>query len=51
MYFSNSEKFGRSTAATQYFIKMAGFLGVPVVAWNADNIGLEKVGSDDKKSV
>ncbi len=44
IYFSNSGEFGRSTAASQYFIKMAGFLGVPVIAWNADNIGLEKVG-------
>ncbi len=44
VYFSNSEEFGRSTAASQYFIKMAGFLGVPVIAWNADNVGLEKVG-------
>ena len=43
VYFSNTEKFGRSTAASQYFLQMAGFLGIPVIAWNADNNGLEKV--------
>ena len=43
LYLSNAEKFGQSTAASQYFLKMAGFLGIPVIAWNADNTGLEKV--------
>ena len=43
LFFSNAEKFGRTTAAAQYFLKMAGFLGIPVIAWNADNTGLEKV--------
>ena len=43
LYLSSAEKFGQSTAATQYFLKMAGFLGIPVIAWNADNTGLEKV--------
>jgi len=43
LLFSNSEEFGRSTAATQYLVQMAGFLGVPVLAWNADNTGIEKV--------
>merc|ERR1719264_254330 len=42
VYLSNTEKFGRSTAASQYFLQMAGFLGIPVIAWNADNNGLEK---------
>jgi len=43
LYFTNTEKFGRSTAASQYFLQMAGFLGIPVIAWNADNSGLESV--------
>lgn len=43
IYFTNTEKFGRSTAASQYFLQMAGFLGIPVIAWNADNAGLESV--------
>ena len=42
IYFTNTEKFGRSTAASQYFLQMAGFLGIPVIAWNADNSGLER---------
>lgn len=45
LYFTNTEKFGRSTAASQYFLQMAGFLGIPVIAWNADNSGLESVSS------
>ena len=43
LYFTNTEKFGRITAASQYFLQMAGFLGIPVIAWNADNAGLESV--------
>ena len=42
IYFTNTEKFGRTTAASQYFLKMAGFLGIPVLAWNADNTGLDR---------
>ena len=37
-----SETFGRSTAASQYFLQLAGYLGIPVIAWNADNSGLER---------
>ena len=43
IYFTNTEKFGSSTAASQYLLQMASFLGMPVIAWNADNSGLEKV--------
>ena len=43
LYFTNTEQFGRQTAASQYFLQMAGFLGIPVIAWNADNAGLESV--------
>ena len=50
VYLSNTEKFGRSTAASQYFLQMAGFLGIPVIAWNADNNGLEKVRGRRKRS-
>ena len=51
VYFSNTEKFGRSTAASQYFLQMAGFLGIPVIAWNADNNGLEKVRKEKGASI
>ena len=43
LYFTNTEEFGRRTAASQYFLQMAGFLGIPVIAWNADNAGLGSV--------
>ena len=43
LYFTNTEQFGRTTAASQYFLQMASFLGIPVIAWNADNAGLESV--------
>ncbi len=36
-------RYGRSTASSQYFLQLAGYLGIPVIAWNADNSGLEKV--------
>ncbi|XP_047737425.1 glutamate receptor ionotropic, NMDA 2B, partial [Hyalella azteca] len=42
MYLFNNEKFGRSTASVQYFFQLAGYLGIPVISWNADNSGLER---------
>ena len=42
LYLTNSELFGRSTASSQYFLQLASYLGIPVVAWNADNSGLER---------
>lgn len=41
----NYEQYGRSTASAQYFLQLAGYLGIPVIAWNADNSGLERVSS------
>ena len=37
-----SEHFGRTTAASQYFLQLAGYLGIPVISWNADNSGFER---------
>ncbi|XP_058806927.1 glutamate receptor ionotropic, NMDA 2D-like isoform X2 [Phymastichus coffea] len=42
LYLMNYEQYGRSTASTQYFLQLAGYLGIPVIAWNADNSGLER---------
>ncbi|XP_063227962.1 glutamate receptor ionotropic, NMDA 2B [Bacillus rossius redtenbacheri] len=42
LYLMNNEQYGRSTASAQYFLQLAGYLGIPVVAWNADNSGLER---------
>lgn len=43
LYLMNYETYGRSTASAQYFLQLAGYLGIPVIAWNADNSGLERV--------
>ncbi|CAH1977170.1 unnamed protein product [Acanthoscelides obtectus] len=42
LYLINYEQYGRSTASAQYFLQLAGYLGIPVIAWNADNSGLER---------
>lgn len=50
LYLMNYEKYGRSTASAQYFLQLAGYLGIPVIAWNADNSGLERVSSPGNTS-
>ena len=47
LYLMNYEQYGRSTASAQYFLQLAGYLGIPVIAWNADNSGLERVRAID----
>ncbi|XP_011502038.1 PREDICTED: glutamate receptor ionotropic, NMDA 2B [Ceratosolen solmsi marchali] len=42
LYLMNNEQYGSSTASAQYFLQLAGYLGIPVIAWNADNSGLER---------
>ncbi|ERL92387.1 hypothetical protein D910_09701, partial [Dendroctonus ponderosae] len=42
LYLMNYEQYGPSTASAQYFLQLAGYLGIPVIAWNADNSGLER---------
>ena len=32
IYLSNNEVFGRSTASSQYFLQLASYLGIPVIA-------------------
>lgn len=43
VFLTNSHTYGASTASWQYFLQLAGYLGIPVIAWNADNSGLEQV--------
>ena len=43
LYLFNMETFGRATASTQYFFQLSSYLGIPVISWNADNSGLERV--------
>ncbi|UYV79947.1 GRIN2B [Cordylochernes scorpioides] len=42
LYFTNSEVYGSNAASAQYILQLMGYLGIPVIAWNADNIGLEQ---------
>ncbi|CAG0885260.1 unnamed protein product [Darwinula stevensoni] len=41
-YLTNTEVYGRNTASAQYFLQLSSYLGIPVIAWNADNSGLER---------
>ncbi|XP_043223940.1 glutamate receptor ionotropic, NMDA 2B-like isoform X2 [Amphibalanus amphitrite] len=42
IYINNKEHYGRNTASSQYFLQLARYLGIPVIAWNADNSGLDQ---------
>ncbi|XP_069971553.1 uncharacterized protein [Penaeus vannamei] len=42
IFLTQTESYSRSTASAQYFLQLAGYLGIPVIAWNADNSGLEQ---------
>lgn len=33
LYLMNHEQYGRSTASAQYFLQLAGYLGIPVIAF------------------
>lgn len=39
-YPADSESYGRTTASSQYFMHLASYTGIPIIAWNADNSGL-----------
>lgn len=51
VYLMNYEQYGRSTASAQYFLQLAGYLGIPVISWNADNSGLERTASQSTMQV
>ncbi|XP_023347028.1 glutamate receptor ionotropic, NMDA 2B [Eurytemora carolleeae] len=52
IYLTDTERYGRSTASSQYFLQLAAYLGIPVIAWNPDNSGLEKrTFQDGQKSI
>ncbi|CAB4054253.1 GRIN2B [Lepeophtheirus salmonis] len=47
LYLTNSENYGQDTVASQYFIHLARYVGLPLISWNADNSGFEQsTGSD-----
>lgn len=45
IYMTNSDVYVQNTASAQYLMQLTGYLGIPMIAWNADNIGLEQVSS------
>ena len=47
IYMTNSDVYVQNTASAQYLMQLTGYLGIPMIAWNADNIGLEQVRRDD----
>ncbi|KAG8192932.1 hypothetical protein JTE90_028057 [Oedothorax gibbosus] len=43
IYLTNSEVYGTNAASVQYLLQLTGYLGIPVISWNVDNVGLEQV--------
>lgn len=43
IYMTNTPTYGTNAASAQYVLQLIGYLGIPVIAWNIDNIGLEQV--------
>ncbi|OQR74404.1 glutamate-like, partial [Tropilaelaps mercedesae] len=41
-YFTNSETFGSNAASVEYVHQLLGYLGIPVISWNPDNIALDE---------
>ncbi|KZC10020.1 Glutamate [NMDA] receptor subunit epsilon-2 [Dufourea novaeangliae] len=41
LYLMNYEQYGRSTASAQYFLQLAGYLGIPVIAASQSNLQLQ----------
>ena len=43
LFMMNTEIYGKSSAASQYFLQLTGYLGIPMISWNADSAGFEQV--------
>ena len=43
LYMSNADYIGEHTASGQYLLQVCNTLGIPVIAWNADNSGFFQV--------
>ncbi|XP_076330979.1 glutamate receptor ionotropic, NMDA 2B-like [Tachypleus tridentatus] len=48
LYFTNSKIFGSNAASVQYLLQLTAYLGIPVISWNADNIGVEQRVSESR---
>ncbi|XP_035210254.1 glutamate receptor ionotropic, NMDA 2B-like, partial [Stegodyphus dumicola] len=42
IYLTNNEIYQGNAASVQYLLQLTGYLGLPVIGWNVDNVGLEK---------
>uniref|UniRef100_A0AAN0LJ18 Glutamate ionotropic [NMDA] receptor 2B n=1 Tax=Polyphagotarsonemus latus TaxID=1204166 RepID=A0AAN0LJ18_9ACAR len=42
IYMSNSDTYENNPASALYLMQLTSYLGIPVIAWNPDNIGLEQ---------
>ena len=45
VYVSDATYTPQKTASAQYLLKMANFLGIPIIAWIGDNSGIVQVGT------
>ena len=43
IYMTNSEIYSSNAASAQYLMQLINYYGIPMIAWNADNVGLEQV--------
>lgn len=48
LYMTNSEIWGTNAASAQYLLQLTNYLGMPVIAWNADNIGLDQQSANSR---
>ncbi|KAG8193265.1 hypothetical protein JTE90_027009 [Oedothorax gibbosus] len=48
MYMTNHPVYGSNAPSAQYMLQLTGYLGLPVIAWNVDNVGLEQRVSDSR---
>lgn len=48
LYFTDSESYGRHSMASQYFMQLSQYVGLPLISWNADNSAFEHAASSDR---
>ncbi|TRY68476.1 hypothetical protein TCAL_11017 [Tigriopus californicus] len=48
LYFTHSENYGRDSMASQYFMQLSQYVGLPLISWNADNSAFEHAASSDR---
>ncbi|KAF8778337.1 hypothetical protein HNY73_015068 [Argiope bruennichi] len=51
IYLTNSEVYGTNAASVQYLLQLTGYLGIPVISWNVDNVGLEQLQFEEIENI